>query len=135
MDSINRRQHPRLEGQFNIDLLNMGDDPAISSFEPVVSAVGLDVSRQGLRLKSRYCVSTGSFLSAIVYFRGQGSVCLCEVVWKRQEGQDFLYGLFIKEWSKLELDLDRELKKIEIEKTKNQSLLALSDITSKVVPA
>ncbi len=134
MGSINRRQYPRFEGKFNVDLLNMGDDPSISSFEPVIPALGLDVSRKGLRLQSRYQVNVGSFLSAIVYYKGQGSVCLCEVVWKREEDGQFLYGLFIKEWSQLEMALDRELKRIETLDVTGQSQISSDqDVMSKTV--
>jgi hypothetical protein len=120
MDPLNRRRHPRFEGQFKVDLLNMGDDPDISAFEPVVPATALDVSRQGLRLKCHYQAKVGSLLSAIVYYKSQGSVCLCEVVWKREERGNFIYGLFIQEWSQLEPGLDRELQRMEESKSDEQ---------------
>ena len=134
MNEINRRRHPRFEGKFNVDLLNMGDDPNISAFESVIPATALDVSRQGLRLKCHYQVNVGSFLSAIVYYKGQGSVCLCEVVWKREDKNEFLYGLFIKEWSQLELALNRELQAIE-KKEEAAAHSALSSLNAKTVIA
>lgn len=113
MNPGDRRKHPRFEGQFKVDLLNMGDDPTISAFEAVVPAVALDVSRQGLRLQTTYSVQVGTLLSAIVYFHGAGSVCLCKVVWKRGDEGQFLYGLFIEEWPQLDATLEAQLKEIE----------------------
>src|SRR5205814_1691300 len=113
MDPKERRRHPRFEGTFNVDLLNMGDDPNISEFEAVVPAIALDVSRQGMRLQSRYQVAVGALLSAIVYFKGQGSVCLCTIVWKREQGNEQIYGLFIEEWSQLDLSLEKEFASME----------------------
>lgn len=113
MNYSDRRRHPRFEGQFKVDLLNMGDDPNIAVAEAVVPAVALDVSRQGLRLKTVYSVPVGTLLSAIVYFRGVGSVCLCQVVWKREEMGEFCYGLFIEEWPQMDNALNNALKSIE----------------------
>ena len=102
MDPKDRRKHPRYEGQFQVDLLNMGDDPSVSPFEAIVPGTALDVSRQGMRIKATYNVPIGAFLSVIMYSDGGESVCLCEVVWKRQEDGEFLYGVFTQEWSKLD---------------------------------
>jgi hypothetical protein len=51
----------------------------------------------------------GAFLSVILYNDGGESVCLCEVVWKRHEDGEFLYGVFTQEWSKLDPKLARVL--------------------------
>lgn len=113
MDPRDRRVHPRLEGQFHVDLLNMGDDPTISPFESVVSGEALDVSRAGMRLKVTYRVPVGTFLSAIVYYKGFESICLCEVVWRREIMGEQLYGLYIREWSKLDRLLENQLASME----------------------
>jgi hypothetical protein len=115
MNPIDRRKHPRFEGQFKVDLLNMGDDPNISPYEAVIPATALDISRQGLRLKTAYTVRMGSLLSAIVYFKGAGSVCLCKVVWKREEMGEMTYGLFIEEWPQINPALDEKLNSMEVE--------------------
>ncbi len=109
MDPKDRRKHPRYEGQFQVDLLNMGDDPSVSPFEAIVPGTALDVSRQGMRVKALYNVPIGAFLSVILYNAGGESVCLCEVVWKRQEEDETLYGVFTQEWSKLDPKLARVL--------------------------
>ena len=113
MDGSDRRRHPRFEGEFLVDLLNMGDDPEIPPDEPVVRGMALDVSRQGLRLRSAYNVNVGSFISAILYYKGHDSLALCEVMWKRVEQGQFLYGLFIREWSALDPDLATALATME----------------------
>lgn len=113
MDPRDRRSHPRLEGQFQVDLLNMGDDPTISSFEWVISGEALDVSRTGLRLKVTYRVPVGTFLSAIVYYKGHESICLCEVVWRRELMGEQLYGLYIRQWSKVDSLLEQRLSFME----------------------
>lgn len=107
MSSADRRKYPRLEGDFPVDLLNMGDDPQTSRMESIIPGHALDVSRQGLRLKVTYNVPVGSVLSVILYYRGRESVCLCQVVWKRELGHEKLYGLFIKDWSKLDALLEK----------------------------
>ncbi len=114
MSSADRRQYPRLEGEFPVDLLNMGDDSGISRLEAIVPGRALDISRHGMRLKVPYNVPNGSVLSVIVYFRGRESVCLCQVVWKREYEGEKLYGLFIKDWSKLDSMLERRLNSMTL---------------------
>ncbi len=114
MDGRDRRQYPRLEGHFKVDLLNMGDDPAIPVVEPVVPAEALDISKHGLRLESTYNVPIGSMVSVVTYYQGQGSVCICEVVWKRAgSGNKALYGLYIKSWARLDKALEKKLNEME----------------------
>lgn len=114
MDGRDRRQYPRLEGHFKVDLLNMGDDPAIPVAEPVVAAEALDISKHGMRLQSAYNVPVGTLVSVVTYFQGQGSVCICDVVWKRAgENNKALYGLYIKNWGKLDRLLERKLNEME----------------------
>ena len=115
MDYRDRRTHPRLEGTFHVDLLNMGDDPRISQFEAIVDGEALDVSRGGMRLKVTYDVAIGTMLSVIVYYRHRESICLCRVMWRREVMGEQLYGLFVKEWSRLDRFLERELESMEAE--------------------
>ncbi len=112
-DPKDRREHPRFEGQFHVDLLNMGDDPKISQFEAVISGDALDVSRTGMRLKVGYRVPVGTLLSIIVYYRNHESICLCEVMWRREIMGEQLYGLYTKEWSKLDSLLEQQLLAME----------------------
>jgi hypothetical protein len=113
MDPRDRRKFLRLEGEFQVDLLNMGDDPGIAEWEAIVNGKALDVSRQGMQMQIQYDVAVGTVLSSIVYYRGQESVCLCEVVWKRPNAAGFLYGLFIQEWSKMNPMLEEKLSAME----------------------
>ena len=113
MDPKDRRVHPRLEGQFSVDLLNMGDDPSVSAFEAIVTGEALDVSRSGMRLKITYKVPVGTQLSVIVYYKNYESICLCEVVWRREMMGEQLYGLYIKEWSTLDPLLARQMSCME----------------------
>ena len=107
-----------MEGHFRVDLLNMGDDPLIPVSEPIVAAEALDISRHGLRLFANYNVPVGSVVSVVTYYQGQGSVCLCDVVWKRSDSdKKFLYGLFIKNWGRLDPLLDRKLTEMEPRET------------------
>ena len=115
MDNRDRRTHPRLEGTFHVDLLNMGDDPHISQFEAIVDGEALDVSRGGMRLKITYDVAIGTMLSVIVYYRHRESICLCKVMWRREVMGEQLYGLFVEEWSRLDRFLERELATMEAE--------------------
>jgi hypothetical protein len=115
MDNRDRRTHPRLEGTFRVDLLNMGDDPHISPFEAIVDGEALDVSRGGMRLKITYDVAIGTMLSVIVYYRNRESICLCKVMWRRDVMSEQLYGLFVEEWSRLDRFLERELAAMEAE--------------------
>jgi len=115
MDAKDRRQCPRFEESFRVDLLNMGDDPRILSWEAVVPAEALDVSKHGLRLQSVYNVAVGSLLSIIAYYHEQESICLCEVVWKREADGQHMYGLYVKEWTRLDAILKRKLDAMESE--------------------
>jgi hypothetical protein len=117
-DGRERRLHPRLEGHFNVDLLNMGDDPTYSIDESVVEAEALDISKHGMRIASSYNAPVKSIISVIAYYMGQGSICMCEVVWKREENGRFVYGLYIKSWSQLDRMLEKKLNLIEAEEQK-----------------
>ena len=110
MTDRNRRRYPRLQGRFQVDILNMGDDLAVSSTEALVKAEAMDVSMHGLRIKTTYDVPTGSLVSVVFYFQNRESVCLCEVVWKRQIMGENVYGLFLKKWSFLDRSLDETLQ-------------------------
>ena len=115
MDYRDRRSHPRLEGTFQVDLLNMGDDPHDSPFEAIVTGEALDVSRTGMRLKINYDVAIGTQLSVIVYYRRRESICLCKVMWRRDIMGEQLYGLYISEWSRFDRYLEDELGVMERE--------------------
>lgn len=93
----------------------MGDDPHVSPFEAVVDGEALDVSRSGMRLKITYDVTVGTMLSIIVYYRHRESICLCRVMWRREIMGEQVYGLFIKEWSRLDRFLEDELSVMERE--------------------
>ena len=113
MSGRDRRQYPRLEGQFNINLLNMGDDSHVSPWSAVLEGTALDVSMRGMCIRATYDVPVGAYIGVVFYYQGHESICLCETVWKRPEGDGLLYGLFFKEWSKLEPSLDRKLRQME----------------------
>lgn len=113
MDGKDRRRYPRLEGHFQVDVLNMGDDPNFSPEEAVVPGEALDLSKHGMRLRSVYNAPVGSFLSVIAYYKGRDSVCLCEVMWKANRESHLLYGLFVKEWSRLDPALEARLISME----------------------
>jgi hypothetical protein len=115
MDYRDRRTHPRLEGTFRVYLLNTGDDPRISPYEAIVDGEALDVSRGGMRLKVSYDVALKTILSVIVYYRNRESICLCEVMWRRNNLGELVYGLFIKEWTRLDGYLEDELHRMELE--------------------
>ena len=114
MNPKDRRRHPRLEERFSVDLLNLGDDPSVSSFEAIVPAVALDVSRQGVRLQTSYHAAVGTLMSAILYHKGGESICLCEVKWVREEMGERVYGLYVNEWSRLDSALAQRLGGMEI---------------------
>jgi hypothetical protein len=118
MEGKDRRRNPRFEGNFRVDLLNMGDDPRVSPWEAVVISEALDISKHGMRLKSLYNVPLGSIISAVTYYKNHESVCLCEVVWKSQAENQFLYGLFIREWSRLDPALKIILDQMEADEKK-----------------
>ena len=119
MQGHDRRKYPRLEGHFTVDLLNMGDDNKVSN-EVVVQAEALDISMKGMRIKANYNAPVGGLLSAVVYFKGHESICLSEVVWKRETKGSFVYGLFFKAWSKLDPSLEKALQAMEVqEENKN----------------
>ncbi len=118
MDGKDRRQNPRFEGRFQVDLLNMGDDPKFPAWKPVVASEALDFSKHGMRLRSPYSVPLGSIISAVAYFKGHESVCLCEVMWRVPSEDQFMYGLFIREWSKLDPALKDVLDKMEAQEKK-----------------
>jgi len=116
MDPKDRRKYPRYEAPFQVDLLNMGDDPSVSPYEAIIHGSALDVSRQGMRVKVSYNVPVGAQLSIIVYSaQGGESLCLCEVMWRTDVDGDIVYGVYTKEWSKLDARLARLFQDMEAE--------------------
>jgi|GEM_PF-6018867 len=113
MSGRDRRQYPRLEGHFQVDILNLGDDVHYSPFEAVVEAEALDVSKKGMRLRSSYDAAVGSNLSVIIYFKGHESICLSKVVWKSADGDSYFYGIYFDRWSTLDPDLAQKLSAME----------------------
>jgi hypothetical protein len=114
MDPKDRRKHPRYEATFQVDLLNMGDDPSVSQFEAIIHGVAMDVSRQGMRVKVPYNVPVGSMLSIILYSQQGGeSLCLCEVMWRQDELGEPVYGVFTRSWSKLDARLAKIFESME----------------------
>ena len=113
MQTCDRRSYPRLEGEFQVDLLNLRDDPTVSPWEAIVVGKALDVSRHGIKLKIPYQAMVGTNLSAIVYYQGFQSVCLCRVVWTYEALDGVFYGLYIDQWSHLDMVLDRRLAAME----------------------
>lgn len=107
MESKDRRRYPRLEGHFRVDLLNLGDDPNVSNWESIIEGEALDISMQGMRIKAFYNVGVGSLVSVVVYYKDRESICLSEVVWKREILGEFIYGLHFKEWTSLDPALAR----------------------------
>lgn len=91
----------------------MGDDPKISQWESVIEGTAMDISKHGLRLASPYNVNVGSLTSIVLYFRGHESICMCKVMWKRTVNNEFLYGLYIEQWSKLDSALGAQLDAME----------------------
>ena len=116
MALCDRRKFPRLEGHFRVDVLNMGDDPQVSPWEAVLEAEALDISMQGMRIKASHDVPLKSQLSVIVYYQGHESICLSEVVWKREVMGEFIYGLFFREWSILDPALEQALAQMQTDK-------------------
>ena len=108
-----QRKHPRIEGVFQVDLLNTGEDPSVPQSEAIVNATALDVSRQGMKLKVYYNAPVGALLSVIFYVGGADSVCLAEVIWRREENEKTVYGLYTKEWSKLSPELEAMFAAVE----------------------
>jgi hypothetical protein len=98
--SKERRQHPRFEGRFPVEVLNTGDDPERSVWESIISGEALDVSRTGMRLQTPYHVPVGSAVSVLVYHKGLSSLCMGNVVWRREAPEGgFLYGLYVDSWT------------------------------------
>lgn len=122
MDYSDRRQYPRFEGYFPVELLNMGDDPSVSPYEALVEGTALDVSRQGMRVRSEYNVPVGSYVSAILYYLDRQSICLCEVVWRRDGDEGLVYGLYFKDWTQLDPLLEQKFKSLERPPAPNLSL-------------
>lgn len=113
MNTKDRRTHPRLEGEFRVEVLNLGDDPQIPQWEAVVPATAFDVSRHGMRIRTAYDVPVGLPVSAILYYKGMESIALCEAVRKGSQNGQCVYGLFIKEWTRIDAALEKRLAEME----------------------
>jgi len=88
-----RRKHPRLERHAPIELLNMGDDPAVPFYQDLVTGETLDVSEGGIRLRVAYDVREGSEVGVVIRKEQKFQVFLAKVIWKIRESIGITYGL------------------------------------------
>ena len=104
--SDERRRFPRIPVGYTVSIIAADNGTVDMNARGTV----LNMSREGLCMRMQFNASVGSIVSVGIVFRDHDSLLLSEVMWKREENAQFLYGLKIKKWCYLDSALERELE-------------------------
>ncbi len=91
----NRRRHPRTLRRFNVEVLNIGDDPSVPSHVDFVPGEAMDVSSTGICVYVPYDIGTGRELGLVVRNNDDMRIFVGRVKWKKQRESGILYGLHV----------------------------------------
>lgn len=75
-----------------------------------VGASVINVSSDGLCLKTQFETSVDSLISIVIDFQEHDSLLLAQVMWRKTDGNSFQYGMKIKGWSYLDFSLEQALQ-------------------------
>lgn len=91
----------RKERRFLMDLgAQLIDSTSQSLREPLEGRV-LDISRNGLRMEVWHDAPVGARFSISLQYNDDDSLCLAEVIWKRETTKGMVYGLRVHHWTYL----------------------------------
>ena len=100
-----RRAVRRYDADLGAQLLESADRPLPASLEAQV----IDISKQGLKIRVWHDARPGCQLSLSVIYNGRESICLGEVIWKREANNGMIYGLRVNRWAYLDPELEYSL--------------------------
>lgn len=104
-----RRQAPRFDTNLGIDLLESSD----RELPAVMRGQILNISRHGLKVRFWHDSKPGSHLSLSLSFQEHESLCVGEIIWKREESGGMVYGLRVSQWTYLDPLLNYALSSLE----------------------
>jgi hypothetical protein len=96
-----RRSSPRLDADLPVELLESTERPLNTTLQGRV----LNISRDGLKVRFWHDAQPGCRFSLSISFNGRESICLGEVVWKRDSTSGMIFGLRVKHWTVLDPEL------------------------------
>ncbi len=104
-----RRREPRIEVNMSAELI----DSTGQILRENLAARIMDLSRNGMKMRvwhdapaaSRFCIS--------IQFQEDVSLCIAEVIWKRETTAGMIYGLRIVHWTYLAPPLKYEMERKE----------------------
>jgi hypothetical protein len=100
-----RRRSPRINVKYDVSIVAADG----SSVDGSTRGLVLNISKDGLCLKTVFQADVRSLISVSIIFGGYDSLVLTEVMWKRPDGSHVQYGLRFKQWSYLDPLLEGEL--------------------------
>lgn len=96
--------------------------------EPIEGRV-LDVSQNGLKLRIWHDAPIGARFSISLQYNEDDSLCMAEVMWKRESTIGMIYGLRVTHWTYLTPLLASEMRRLEIQKTVSDLEMDMQDVT------
>lgn len=106
-------QERRKELRFPINLSAQLIDSTTPSLRAPVAARILDISRNGMKLEVWHDAPIGSCFSLSLEYQDDDSLCLGEVMWKRDTTKGMVYGLRIIHWTYLTPPLASRISQFE----------------------
>ncbi len=105
MDNDERRQYQRISVDFEVAIVATEG----SGGAEIMRGESINISKNGLCLKTDYEASISSLLFLSIVYGGRDSLFLAEVVWRTPKDKGFIYGLHIRHWTHLDPTLEREV--------------------------
>ena len=100
----------RKEARFPINLSAQLLDSTDRGLREPLAARILDISRGGLKIEVWHDSLIGSCFSLTLQFRDDDSLCIGEVIWKRETIRGMVYGLRVVHWTYLSPALALQMK-------------------------
>src|SRR5690242_19993454 len=97
-----QRRFRRLHKSLRAFIIDIDQEADVLPLDLMIGAETIDLSKQGLQVKTGCALAVGSYVMVVVYSEERKSVGFCRVMWKRADGRNFLYGLYFKEWCYLD---------------------------------
>lgn len=117
-----RRKYRRFDVDFQVKIVASDRNDS----DEIKLGQAINISKDGVCMKTTFCVPVSSVLFLSITYGGQDSLFLAEVVWKNTRDNGYLYGLHIVNWTSLDELLEHNI----FGETHKQSLLARQEAYS-----
>ncbi len=98
MQIRDKRRYQRVKTELQAYVIDVNDSQEAMPANMLIEAKTVDISNQGLQIQTPCRLKVGSYVMVLVYRDGKKSMCFCKVTRETENGRNFSYGLFFKEW-------------------------------------